>query len=58
MACFVACPYTSKCVEELFSDVWHAEENCQGSSIELEAPALLLMFSDLGALFVRKAAIQ
>ena len=58
MACFVACPYTPKCLQEVFSDVWHAEEDGQGSSIELEAPALLLMFRDLGALFVGKAAIQ
>ena len=58
MACFVACPYTPKCLQEVFSDVWHAEEDGQGSSIELEAPALLIMFRDLGALFVGKAAIQ
>jgi hypothetical protein len=58
MSCFVACPYTLKCLEEVFSDVWHAGENGQGSSIELEAAVLLLMFCDLGALFVGKAAIQ
>ena len=58
MACFVACPYTPKCLREVFSDVWHAEEDGQGSSIELEAPALFLMFCELCALFVGKAAIQ
>ena len=58
MACFVSCPYTPKYLGEVFSDVWHAQENGQGSSIELEAPALLFMYSDLGALYVGKAAIQ
>ena len=58
MACFMSFPYPPNCLEEGFSDVWHARENDQGSSIEVDAPVLLLKFSELGALIVGKAAIQ